>query len=269
MTFPSRGGDIPRQPVDGFVSPGRSWAPAKILLCNLLLILLACASSAPAAACSMPEHERTIFFEQQDVANPMPGEVIIDLTIEAIITLPDYRTIAVAYINETIKGSIAGAHVGIALAGSNCDRGFAVGARGYVLGKLVRTAYGGQAIVPFSERFTDRERRRRSEAARRARAADPSYEGARVVLDGRKLWLRPSEAEENAGWCDIPRSERTSYGRDPRNIPDDCLAWSDGCNSFLRDESGGITHTLSMCPFNCPSIMCTHYFEAPQRRGGK
>jgi len=200
----------------------------------------------------------------------MPGEVIIDLTIEAIITLPDYRTIAVAYINKTIKGSIAGAHVGIAWAGSNCDRGFAVGARGYVLGKLLRTAYGGQEIVPLSERFTDRERRRRSEAARRARAADPSYEGgAGVVLDGRKLWLRPSEEEEKTGWCEIPRHERASYGRDLRNIPDDCLAWSDGCNSFLRDENGGITNKLSMCPFNCPSIMCIHYFEAPQRRGGK
>jgi hypothetical protein len=230
--------------------------------CTLLLILLACATQAPAAACPVPEHERTIFFEQQDIADDAPGQVAVDVTIEAITALADYRAIAVAYINKTIKGSIAGTHVGIAWAGSSCDRGFAVGARGYVVGKLVRTQYGGQELIPFSERFTDRERRRRTaqfrrfEAANRAELAHPFAD-----LHKRLGW---SEEQEKALRCDIPRSERTNYAMRSANVPDDCQAWRDGCNNFVRDGRGGMTGTISLCR-HCPSIMCTHYREVPRR----
>jgi len=120
--------------------------------------LLTCA--APAAACFGQDFERTIFFELRDIESGVDGEAILDVTIAAITATWDHRTVVVARLNRIIKGPIGGDYVQIALARSSCDRGLAVGVRGFVVGKVVRNPQGDQELVPISERFLDRDRRR-------------------------------------------------------------------------------------------------------------
>ena len=122
--------------------------------------LLTCLT--PAAACYGPDFERTIFFELRDIESGVDGEAILDVTIAAITATWDHRMVAVARVNRIVKGRIGGDYVQIVATGSSCDRGLAVGTRGFVVGHLARHPQGDQDLVPISELFSDRDRRRRS-----------------------------------------------------------------------------------------------------------
>jgi hypothetical protein len=105
---------------------------------------------------------QTIFLEPEDLAKGVDSPVAADVTIVATLTLPASRLLLTAHVNETIRGSVDGDDITIALSPSTCDEEIQVGLRGIVAGQMSRDARGKPEFIAISETRDDRERRRRA-----------------------------------------------------------------------------------------------------------
>src|SRR6185295_4804371 len=83
-----------------------------------------------AFACQARQFERTLLFEERDIADGVDAPFIADVTIESIALGPDDKLVARARVQKWIKGAIEGNEIIIATVPSSCDRGFVAGARG-------------------------------------------------------------------------------------------------------------------------------------------
>jgi hypothetical protein len=56
--------------------------------------------------------------------------------------------------------------------------------------------------------------------------------------------------------CNVPIHKRLDFGMNTHLVPANCVAWTDGCNTYVRFADGAISRTLQHC-FRCPAIVCT------------
>jgi hypothetical protein len=146
----------------GSVQATINWTPRSRGL-FAVCVALACVASNETFACYMPSLERTMFFQERDLASYLDAPVIVDVTVEAVTGMPNNRVVASARVNRAFKGIGAGGIVNISVPVTSCDRGVAVGVRGIVVGTLAPNSQGEIEIHPISERFVEIARRRRSQ----------------------------------------------------------------------------------------------------------
>jgi len=132
-----------------------------IILAMHVAIFVAWIGCSGALAC-WPGFERTLFFEQADLAHGIDAPAIVEVTITdaAETNRPGYWT-AVARVEKVLKGQIDGSVIKIIWIPTSCDHIFRAGDRGIVIGTLKRDSGGAIELVPRGESFLERDIRRR------------------------------------------------------------------------------------------------------------
>jgi hypothetical protein len=127
----------------------------------LVALVVCCGAPKSASACYGPPSERMLFFAEQDIGAGVDAPIIADVTIQSRSPFSNYEIALLVHVDRIIKGPTELSSLRIVLIPGSCDRGFDVGAKGIIFGRLTSDAENIPTFIPVLENFVDRSLRRR------------------------------------------------------------------------------------------------------------